>query len=174
MRPTAKSLLLDLLSTVGRGSVPVRALVRAGACRSSGQAFDRFLRRGRPAFVPSVGLGAREAIDLIHSAGGVAALAHPFLSIGVDQPGGLDAFVARLAHAGLDGLELEHPSHTAPQRKRLRRLLRKHELVATGGSDFHGEERPEVEIGRGRGNVAVGRETYEAILLRREQIRAGA
>ena len=126
----------------------------------------RFLRRGRPAYVPRAGLGAREAIDLIHAAGGLASLAHPKLSTGVDRPGGLEAFVERLVGLGLDGLEVEHPSHTPRLRRRLRRLVRRFDLVATGGSDFHGATSPGVALGRGRDNVKLGRSAYDAVRAR--------
>jgi predicted metal-dependent phosphoesterase TrpH len=150
------------------------ALVRAGACASLDEAFARWLRRGRPAYVPSPGVDAREAIDLVHGAGGVASLAHPIRSVGVDRPGGFDAFVSELVPLGLDGLEVWHPSHGPGERKRIRRLVRRHGLLATGGSDFHGDA-PDVRLGSGRGNVRVGREAYDALVARRERLRsAGA
>jgi predicted metal-dependent phosphoesterase TrpH len=159
-------------ASMGRPHV-ARALVSAGADRDLDDAFARFLRRGRPGFVPRTGLGSRDAIEAIHRAGGVAVLAHPPQSVGVDAPGGLAAFVGRLASAGLDGLEVDHPSHTPPQRKRIRRLARDYELCTTGGSDFHGATKPDVELGRGRrGNVSVGARAYEGLLARRERVRS--
>jgi hypothetical protein len=83
--------------------------------------------------------------------------------------------VGRLVAAGLDGLEVQHPSHTPNQRRRLRRLAAEYELVATGGSDFHGDNKPGVELGSGRGgNVRVEGQVLDAILARRERIRAAA
>jgi predicted metal-dependent phosphoesterase TrpH len=152
-------------ASIGRPHVAL-ALLQAGVCSDVEEAFRRFLRRGRPAYVARAGLGAREAIDLIHAAGGLASLAHPKRSTGVDQPGGLDAFVERLVALGLDGLEVEHPSHTPGLRRRLRRLARRFDLVATGGSDFHGETSPGVELGRGRNNVKLGRAAYDAVQAR--------
>jgi predicted metal-dependent phosphoesterase TrpH len=143
------------------------ALVRIGVSRDQDSAFSRYLRRGAPAFVPADGLSSRQAIELIHSAGGMVSLAHPPLSTGIDQPGGMEAFVGRLARLGLDGIEVQHPSHTSGQRRKLRKLARSRELVATGGSDFHGEVSPGVLIGTGRGgNVSVGAEEYRAIRAR--------
>jgi predicted metal-dependent phosphoesterase TrpH len=150
-----------------------RTLVSIGACRDLEHAFRRYLRRGRGAFVPRTGLAVREAVRAIHTAGGVAVLAHPPHSRGPDAPGGLEAFVGQLAALGLDGLEVQHPSHTQSQRRRLRRLAAQYELLETGGSDFHGANKPGVEIGTGRaGNVRVGPEVFEAILERRARVQA--
>jgi predicted metal-dependent phosphoesterase TrpH len=141
--------------TVGRPHV-ARALVAAGACRDEEDAFARWLRRGKPAYVASAGMPLREAIQCIHGAGGIALLAHPPRSRGVDAPGGLEAFVRDAARAGLDGLEVQHPAHTPAQMKRLRRLCRELGLVESGGSDFHGSEGGDLRPGRGRGNLRLG------------------
>ncbi len=156
--------------TLGRPHV-ARALVDAGVCASSDEAFGRFLRRGRPAFLPHPGLTAVEAISVIHGAGGIASLAHPLLSVGIDAPGGLDSFVEELVGSGLDGLEVWHPSQHPGQSRRIRRLVRKWGLVATGGSDFHGSERVSVELGRGRGALRMGSAECRQILDRIAQVR---
>jgi hypothetical protein len=96
-------------------------------------------------------------------------LAHPPLSSGVDAPGGIEAFVERLLPDGLDGLEIWHPGHKPGQIRRLRRLARQHDLLETGGSDFHGADRPGIEIGRGRaGGLHIGRPVYDAFRARLE------
>lgn len=158
--------------TIGRPHV-ARALVAVGACTDVEDAFARFLRRGKPAFEPNPSFSAREAIALVHAAGGAAVLAHPPLSAGVDGPGGLAAFVERLVPLGLDGVELWHPSHKATTVRRLGKIARAHGLLATGGSDFHGADRPDVEIGRGRFNkLRIGREVRDALAERVAQRRA--
>ncbi len=150
---------------MGRPHV-ARALVEAGICGSVNEAFARFLRRGRAGYVGRDGLDAGGAISLIHAAGGIASLAHPPRSQGVDAAGGLETFVGRLVRLGLDALEVYHPSHKPSQEKRLRRLARAHDLVETGGSDFHGGEQPEIVLGRGRGRLRLGRRFYDAIQAR--------
>ncbi len=158
--------------TIGRPHV-ARALVAVGACADVEDAFAKFLRRGKAAFEPNTALSAGEAIALVHAAGGVAVLAHPPLSAGADGPGGLAAFVERLLPLGLDGLELWHPSHKATTVRKLGRIARAHGLLETGGSDFHGADRPDVEIGRGRFNkLHVGRNVRDALELRISQRRA--
>ena len=154
--------------TIGRPHV-ARALVEAGHCADSDEAFTRFLRTGRPAYVPSPGLTARDAIALVHQAGGVASLAHPPLSIGLDREGGLEKLVGRLVVLGLDGLEVDHPKHTPHQRKRLARWCREHDLVATGGSDFHGEGHPERRLGRARDGRPLDHSIYLELRARLER-----
>jgi hypothetical protein len=151
--------------SVGRPHV-ARALVEAGAVRDEEEAFARWLRRGKPAYVQSAGMPLREAVERIHAAGGIALLAHPPRSRGVDAPGGLEAFVRAAARAGLDGLEVQHPGHTPAQMRRLRRLCRELGLVESGGSDFHGNENGEVRPGRGRGNLRLGPAIAEALRAR--------
>ncbi|HTO54874.1 MAG TPA: PHP domain-containing protein [Myxococcota bacterium] len=151
---------------LGRPHV-ARALVASGAVRDLDEAFARWLRRGRPAYEPNAALSARAAIALVHAAGGVAVLAHPPLSAGVDRPGGVVAFIERLVPLGLDGIEVWHPSHKSTATRRLRRVAAAHQLLETGGSDFHGADRPDVELGRGRGGkLRIGREVRDALEAR--------
>ena len=154
--------LLAREGVVGRAHL-ARALVRAGVCSSNDDAFSRYLRRGRPAYEPSAGLTAQQAIDAIHGAGGIACLAHPPLSAGLDGPGGLVGAVERLARRGLDGVEVWHPGHNKNHVKRLRKVARERELVQTGGSDFHGDGRRGVRLGRGRGDLRFGADDYEVV-----------
>ena len=149
-------------SPVGRPHI-ARALVDAGVCEQPQAAFARFLRRGRPGYVISAGVPARAALDAIHDSGGIASLAHPPLSIGVDRPGGLESFVERLARQGLDAIEVWHPNHQRGTIKKLRRIAWQRGLVPTGGSDFHGDSKPDIEVGRGRGALALGPEIAEAV-----------
>jgi predicted metal-dependent phosphoesterase TrpH len=158
--------------SVGRTHV-AKALVRMGICRTFQEAFDRFIGRRGPAYVSRRAVTASEAIQMAHDANGIAVLAHPPLSVGVTAPGGLDEFVSRVAHLGLDGIEVEHPNVRPSQRRRLTRLARLHELVSTGGSDFHGESKPDVSIGRGRGDIHVGPEAFRAVLDRIRDRRRG-
>lgn len=147
--------------TVGRPHV-ARALVEAGACRTQEEAFTRYLRRGRPAYVPAPGLRAARALSLLHAAGGVGSLAHPFLSAGVDAAGGIEKFVGRWIVQGLDGIEIHHPRHKRNQRQRLSQLARRYGLLMTGGSDFHGAAKPDIKLG----SVGIQRERYDALLER--------
>lgn len=113
-----------------------RALVEQGLAEDINDAFQRFLVRGRPGYVPRRKLHPVEAVRLVRQAGGVAALAHPGLMGG-------DEVIGELLAAGLQAIEVYYPEHTPYQVKRYADLARAHGLIVTGGSDFHGDgERP--------------------------------
>jgi 3',5'-nucleoside bisphosphate phosphatase len=134
-----------------------RALVELGFCRAPQEAFDRFIGDGQPAFVPHERLEAKEAIALIHSAGGSATLAHP----GVDR---IDRHqIATLRQVGLDGIEVFHSDHDPGMRERYLRFAREHDLVPTAGSDFHGDR---VAPDRRLGSASLALEHFLALRSR--------
>jgi 3',5'-nucleoside bisphosphate phosphatase len=121
---------------VGRPHI-ARAMVAASAIADPGQAFTaEWIGSGGRAYVSRYALDPAEAIRLVAGAGGVTVLAHP----GAAQRGWVigDAAVARLAEAGLGGLEVAHPDHDEQQRLRLSALAASLGLVSSGGSDDHG------------------------------------
>jgi predicted metal-dependent phosphoesterase TrpH len=94
-------------------------------------AFDRARGNGRPAFVAKDRLAVRDAISLIHGAGGLAILAHP-------AQGGTRERIAAFVAEGMDGVEVRHPSHSSEDMARLLALVEHFSLVPSGGSDWHG------------------------------------
>lgn len=118
---------------VGRPHV-AGALVEAGHADNLDDAFRRFLGRGGVAFIPRPAFHPREAISLIHSAGGLSVLAHP----GALLP---THVVEQLADMGLRGIEIWHPQHGVASIRRWRAVAARFHLLETGGSDFHGPER---------------------------------
>jgi predicted metal-dependent phosphoesterase TrpH len=130
---------------VGRPHV-ARAMVEAGYVETVKEAFDRYLYTGGPAYVGRERLSPEGAIELIHSVGGVAVLAHPGL-----VPHYESLLIERLVPAGLDGIEVVHPDNAPPIEKRARELAQQYSLIMTGGSDFHDmqwvEETGEAMIG---------------------------
>ena len=120
---------------IGRPHV-ARVLLEAGYVSSIQEAFDKYLAEGKPAFVPHDGLTPPEAVQLIHRAHGAAVLAHPALF-----QGNLDALLAEMLAAGLDGIETYYPMHTPVQTAHYAALACQHDLVTTGGSDFHSVQR---------------------------------
>lgn len=110
-----------------------RALVREGVVASEQEVFDRWLGRGKPAFVEKRPTPPSEVFERIHAAGGVAVLAHPGWTQGTEE-------IRRWAAQGLDGVEVRHRSNAPPVRQRLRALAGELDLVKTGGSDWHGPE----------------------------------
>lgn len=116
--------------SVGRPHVAA-ALVRAGHVDTIEQAFNQYLARDRPAFVAKPDVSAEDTLALVHDAGGIGVLAHPGHWIS-------GSVIRQLVEAGLDGIEVVHPAHDASLRRYYERLARGYDLVATGGSDYHG------------------------------------
>ena len=108
-----------------------RALVQGGFCGSLDEAFDRFLKKNRPAYVPKFKISARDAIELVHQAGGLAVLAHPGLNRS-------DEVIPALAASGLDAIECFHSKHTVAMSDYYLDIASRHHLLVTGGSDCHG------------------------------------
>jgi predicted metal-dependent phosphoesterase TrpH len=140
-----------------------KAMVQRGFARDVDDAFRRYLGDGGPANVRKRVPTPREAIGWIHAAGGKAVWAHP-LARNLNRPGGLDRLARELKEQGLDGLEEVHPGQDSSARRRIRKVARELALHVTGGSDFHGEATPGVEIGRGRGRDEVPLGVLEALL----------
>lgn len=115
---------------IGRPHV-ARAMIAEGWAVDFRDAFDRYLGGGRPAYIPKERLAASDAIGAIHRAGGLAVLAHPAQSGTRDR---IEAF----ARAGIDGVEVRHPSHSPEDIARLTALVDFFGLVPSGGSDWHG------------------------------------
>ena len=117
-------------ASIGRPHV-ARAMVDGGFASDFKDAFDRYLGSGKPAFVPKHRLSMRDAIQMIHEAGGLAVLAHPAQE-------GTREKLASLIPLGLDGVEVRHPSHHAEDVMRISALADHFKLVQSGGSDWHG------------------------------------
>ena len=117
-----------------------RAMVNAGFVSSTDVAFGKYLKKGKPAWVPKKRISAEEAIELAHHAGGLAVMAHPGLNK-------TDDVIPRMVDAGLDGLECFHSRHSITDIERYEGMTDKYGLLATGGSDCHGNNRGKPLIG---------------------------
>jgi predicted metal-dependent phosphoesterase TrpH len=145
--------------TVGRPHV-AQALVDAGLVESVAAAFTpSWLGVEGRYWVGKEELDAVHAVELVAAAGGVTVFAHPAAAARGRTVG--DHVVEELAAAGLAGLEVEHPDHTAQERAHLRRLAAGLDLLVTGASDYHGENKP-VTLGA----HLTGLPSYEAIVER--------
>ena len=139
--------------SVGRPWV-ARALIAAGYVKSGNEAFDAWLSRGRPGFVPREGAAPEDVIARIHDAGGIASLAHPGLL-------GRDTWIAPLADAGLDAIEAYHADHGAQDTARYLAMAGRLTLAVSGGSDYHADE----SHGAAHpGSVALPRDAYDALV----------
>ena len=134
-------------STVGLIGRPhiARQLVRGGHASSIPQAFRRFLQRKGRAYVAASKFPASETIRIIREAGGLAVLAHPTT---IDKNlKGVATLVKKLSEVGLEGLEVFYPGHSQVVCHRLLDIGKHCNLIATGGSDFHGSLKPEIQLG---------------------------
>ena len=122
------------------------ALVACGAVPDKQAAFDIYLADGAKAFVGRDSLTPAEAIDLIHTAGGLAFLAHPML-VRLKDHETIETRVRKLQEEGIDGIEVWYSSHTPAQEDKLGRLAASLGLLVTGGSDFHGDNKPHLRLG---------------------------
>jgi len=108
-----------------------RALVKEKLVASLDEAFERFLKKGRVAWVPKTKMSALESVELIHRAGGLAVMAHPGLNHN-------DDVIPALVDVGLDGLECFHTKHTTAMSGHYLQMAEHFHLLVTGGSDCHG------------------------------------
>lgn len=118
-------------ASLGRPHV-ARALVARGYVADLRDAFDRWLGNGRPAYVEKRRLELADALTMLHAAGALAVWAHPGRL-------GTSDLVRQVAQAGMDGMEIFHPSHSADDRVRFAALAERHGLLKSGGSDWHGQ-----------------------------------
>lgn len=140
-------------------------LVEKGLSDSVQDAFDRWLARGRPAYVSKARVPPANIITLARASGGVAVLAHP-LSLTL-EPRELASAVEELADAGLTGIEAIYGRYTPDERHGLAQLAARLDLVATGGSDYHGSVKPDLAVGTGRGDLKVPDEVLTSLSARR-------
>jgi len=158
MRSDGISVTLEALeracpaATIGRPHF-ARVLVEQGRAASVADAFQRYLNPGRPYYLPRGYLPMERAVEIIRRCGGVAVLAHP-LQYGHSQAG-LRDLVARASGWGICGIEIYYTGYGPEQRRPLLRLAEEFGLFATGGSDFHGENKPEIGLGSGHGALSV-------------------
>lgn len=147
---------------IGRPHV-ARALVEAGYARDVREAFERWLYKGGPAYVKRDSLTPEEAIAAVKAAGGVPVLAHPGRI--ADQ-----SVIAELIEAGLEGLECLYPEHSPEQTEHYVALARRHGLIITGGTDFHGPGSTHAAV---IGAVTAPEEGAAELLRRWRERRAG-
>ncbi len=149
--PVSLSRVFELAGqgSVGRPHV-ARAMIEHGYVADVSEAFDRYLAVGRPGYVPRHPFPPEEAVSLVRNAGGAPVLAHP------GTTGDIEGTIARLLPAGLLGLEVYYGEYDDETRHRLRDTADRHNLIPTGGSDFHA---PGFKPGRDMGQAPVPPET---------------
>ena len=163
-----KPVSLDRVRELARGVMGrphvARALAEAGHVASVSEAFERYLKPGKPGYVPKEDVRVSEAVRLVREAGGVAVLAHPMeLKMGDTM---LESLIGEWKSQGLAGVEVYHPSAQNNHASFLRHLAQREELLVTGGSDFHGEAVRKTEIGEGLDRWRSMHSDMQALLAR--------
>lgn len=127
-------------------------MVRLGYCESVRQAFDCWLSQSKGYYVPPLRPDAFEVIRFIKSIGAVAVLAHPFLNLDGEK---LCTFLKTAVPAGLDGMEVYYSRYSEETTRLARSVAEQFGLLYSGGSDFHGDNKPDIVLGKGTGNLQI-------------------
>ena len=154
----------DIKALVG-DSLPGRPhiaeiLLKKKAVNTFQEAFDKYLGKGKAAYVEKYRLEPETAIQVILNAGGIPVLAHPYL-LRLKTNEELDALIAYLKNMGLMGIEVIYPEHNLKAMKIYSSLAEKYDLLITGGTDFHGDYKPGIQLGIGNGEFQVSYSIYE-------------
>lgn len=149
-------------ATLGRPHLAEK-LVELGAAQNVKEAFRKYLAEGRSCYVPRKYISFQEGAKLIQDCGGVCVLAHP-LQYGFDREK-LDGLAKEAARLGFKGMEIYYSGYTQKDIEKLFDLAEKYTLLPTGGSDFHGESKPETQLG------GVPVPAYMLIMLAQSQFR---
>lgn len=127
-------------------------MVEKGYVGSIKEAFQRYLSPRHGYYIPPQKPDVFETIQFIKTLGATAVLAHPFLNL--DEPA-LWEFLPRAAECGLDGMETLYPSFDEAQTAAAKALAAEFSLLESGGSDFHGTNKPHIQLGTGQGNLRI-------------------
>jgi len=155
------NITVDENSSVTTRAHFARALLEGGYVASMEEAFELYLSPGKPGYLKRVTPSPKECIDLIHDAGGIAILAHPTLyKLKTTE---IEELIASLADDGLDGIEAIYPLHTPEEETYFIDLAKRYSLIISGGSDFHGDNKPGLELGTGYGNLKIPHAVLDVI-----------
>ncbi len=147
-----------------------KALMEQGMLSSVSEGFSRLFGEGQPCYVPRQHFPFRKAVQVIRDAGGLAVLAHPLqYGYGCTE---LDALLEACRNSGMCGMEVWYAAYDAGQQAALLNLANHHGLAPTGGTDFHGANRPQIALGTGQGDLAVRDNVLTALEARLCQERA--
>lgn len=138
-------------------------MVKRGYVQSIDEAFERYLGRGKPAYVDKYRIDCNRAIEIITKAGGIPVLAHPVL-LQIEHVEILEDLVIILKKMGLKGIEVYYPEHTQDLVSYYIEIAHRHNLLITGGTDFHGAIKPEIKMGSGKGDLSIPYALYEELI----------
>lgn len=137
-----------------------RVLLEEGICKTKDQVFKSYIGEKNKYYIPNPNISCEEAMRIITTYGKAAFLAHPLLyKLGYQQ---IEELIVYLKSLGLTGIEAYHSSNNSYESDRLRNIAAKHGLLVSGGTDFHGVIKPDIQLGSGRGGMRI----TEGILTR--------
>jgi predicted metal-dependent phosphoesterase TrpH len=140
-----------------------RLLIQKGYVKNFDEAFRRYLGELAPSYVERYAPYVAVAIQRVIDAGGLPVLAHP-IRLGFRDTGAEEKFIGELRDAGLRGIEVFHSDHRPADMERYAGIARKYNLAVSGGSDFHGEVKPQISLGTGyNGNLNIPKSVLEAL-----------
>ncbi|WP_028840949.1 PHP domain-containing protein [Thermodesulfobacterium hveragerdense] len=154
---------LEELEEIAQGEIGrphiANLLVKKGVVKTFEEAFQKYLKKGALAYVPKALLSPEEAINQIKQAKGVPVLAHPFtLKLSYAD---LYKYLSLLKDIGLMGVEAYYTEHNQDFTRFLLETAQKLDLIVTGGSDFHGANKPDIKLGKGLNNLSVPLSCYK-------------
>lgn len=162
----------EVLKASGGGQVGrphfAQVLVEKKYVKNFQEAFDRYLKKGAPAYVDKLRFTPAEAIRFIQEARGVAVLGHPN-TLGLNGYGELERLITDLIKVGLKGIEVFYPEHSALEITQYKGLAEKYGLVTTGGTDYHGIEKEGLDVGVGKGDMKLPYSIVERLKTVRNQ-----
>lgn len=138
-----------------------RYLYEHGAIQSVQEAFDKYIGDGCKCYVGRFKVSPMEAVALIHQAGGLAILAHPLLYHMSSAT--LQHLLDDLKEVGLDGIEAIYSTYTAGEERLVKKIAADNGLLISGGSDFHGSNKPAIRLGTGRGHMYLPYSVLDAL-----------
>lgn len=147
-------------SVITRANI-ARYLYQHGAIKSVQEAFEKYIGDGCKCYVGRMKVSPMEAVELIHTAGGIAILAHPLLYHMSTVT--LQHLIDDLKSVGLDGIEAIYSTYTTGEEQFVKKLAAKNNLLISGGSDFHGENKPAIHLGTGKGHLYIPYSVLEHI-----------
>ena len=145
-----------------------QVLIEKRYVRNFQEAFDRYLKKGAPAYVDKFRFTPKDAIHLINEARGIAVLGHPN-TLGLNGPKGLENLIGDLLKEGLKGIEVYYPEHSSSEIVHYKALAERHGLIQTGGTDYHGIEKESLDVGVGRGDMKLPYSMVEALKVARDR-----
>jgi hypothetical protein len=143
-----------------------RCLTERGYTPSIKDAFNTLLRKNGEFYTEPRRVDALRAISALNSAGAVVVLAHPLLNLSAEQ---LDEFLPAAKQSGLDGMECYYSEFDAMQQELMLSYAEKYGLIPSGGSDYHGTNKPKIQLGTGQGDLLVPMAAYDALAERAGQ-----